>query len=125
MRKRILIVDDDNIVRRLYEMQIGMKDHEVQVTSAADGEEAIRSIDASQPDLLMLDLRLPKADGFAVLKHLHDNAYVFPVVIVTNYDNDEYRTRCEEYEIVHEYFLKRAVAIDELMVRLKFHLYGA
>ncbi len=123
MPKRILIVDDDNLLRNLYEMELELQDHDVQVVTASDGEEAMATIDASQPDVLLLDLRLPKADGFTVLKHLHDRQYSFPVLIVTNYDKDDYRELCLQFDIVHEYLLKQRVPIHELVEKLEGYLH--
>jgi CheY-like chemotaxis protein len=124
MTKRLLIVDDDAIVANLYAMEIEMRDELVEVTRAEDGLQAVAVIEKNRPDLILLDLRLPKADGFHVLKHLHDNAYDLPVLVLTNYDRDDYRAKCAEYAIVHEYLEKRLIGIHELMEKLRSYLDG-
>ncbi len=122
MSKRVLIVEDDDIITKLYEMELAMKGEDFRVSHAGDGLEAIASIERELPDLLLLDLRLPKADGFAVLKHLDERAYNFPVIVVTNYDKDEYRAQCKEYKMVLEYLLKRSIAIDTLIAKIGQYL---
>ena len=122
MSKRILIVEDDNIITQLYEMQLSLKDSDLRVSRAEDGIEAIESIEREHPDLLLLDLRLPKADGFTVLKHMHDRDYHFPVLVVTNYDRDSYREQCKQYDIVHEYLLKRAITIESVIDKIEQYL---
>lgn len=124
MSKRILIVDDDTVVLRLYEMEMELRDGDVQVDTAQDGLRAIEIIESSEHDVIVLDLRLPKADGFAVLQHLQDKGRETPVIVLTNYDKDEYRQKCAQYSIVHEYVQKRAIPIRELMEKLHGYLGG-
>lgn len=122
MGKRVLIVDDDNVLTKLIEMELEMKDHDLRVVSAEDGIEAIGFIDRDLPDLILLDLRVPKADGFAVLKHLHDRDHKSPVIVITNYDKEEYREQCREYSIVQEYLLKRSIALHDLVNKVQQYL---
>ena len=71
MTKRILIVDDEpNIVVSL-EFLIKREGYEVAV--AADGEAALRSIEEKQPDLVLLDIMLPKKNGFEVCQAIRAN----------------------------------------------------
>lgn len=65
-KKKILIVEDDFYIRDLYSIQAKLMNYEV--ITAADGEEAIANIRSHQPDLVLLDLMLPKVDGMTVLK---------------------------------------------------------
>ncbi|MBI1812770.1 response regulator [Candidatus Peregrinibacteria bacterium] len=122
MGKRILIVDDDQLLTKLYEFEIELQDHDVEVVTASDGIAAMESIDKNNPDLLLLDLRLPKADGFAILKHLHDRQYSFPVIVITNYDKESYREMCKKFEVVHEYLVKNSVEIHQLVEKLEGYL---
>jgi CheY-like chemotaxis protein len=65
---RILVVEDEDDVRRMLIRMAEFEGHEVK--GAADGAEAIRLIDAEGFDLIMLDLALPEVDGVTVAKHL-------------------------------------------------------
>ncbi|MBI3618748.1 response regulator [Candidatus Peregrinibacteria bacterium] len=122
MGKRILIVDDDQLLTKLYEFEIELQDHDVEVVTIGDGVAAMESIDKNNPDLLLLDLRLPKADGFTILKHLHDRQYSFPVLVVTNYDKESYREMCKEFKSVHEYLVKNSIEIHQLVEKLEQYL---
>ncbi len=71
MTKRILIVDDEpNIVVSL---EFLMKREGYEVAVAADGEAALRSIEEKQPDLVLLDIMLPKKNGFEVCQAIRAN----------------------------------------------------
>lgn len=120
MSKRVLIVDDDTLLTRFFEFEMAKNASQpMTVSSAEDGLEAISHIDRVCPDLLVLDIRLPKADGFAVLEHIKNKNYNFPVLILTNYDKDEYREKCRTYEMVLEYLLKRTMVPRELVRKIE------
>jgi len=82
--KRILLVDDDPVVLRMY--QEGLSHHRVQVDLAADGLAAINSLRASKPDVVVLDLMMPKLSGVDVLKFIRseENLEDLPVVVLSN-----------------------------------------
>jgi CheY-like chemotaxis protein len=98
MVKKALIVDDiafdAELTRRVLESC--RDEHEIVVVS--DGEEALRELDKAHDfDFVLLDLKLPKIDGFEVLKELSSKPYLseVPVVVLSNSRNDadELRTR--------------------------------
>jgi DNA-binding response OmpR family regulator len=69
--KKILIVDDEpNIVMAL---EFSLKKKGFEVLIARDGEEAIHVFDANHPKVVVLDVMMPKLDGFEVLKHINSN----------------------------------------------------
>jgi DNA-binding response OmpR family regulator len=71
MQKKILIADDEpNIVISL---EFLMKREGFQVVVATDGEAALRAVDAHAPDLILLDIMLPKKDGFEVCQQIRAN----------------------------------------------------
>ncbi len=82
-RGRLLVVDDDpqvvDLVRQLLEGE------PYEVMAAADGQEALEAIQQQQPDIVLLDLLMPRLDGFAVIEHLRqDPRYQqLPVIVLT------------------------------------------
>jgi DNA-binding response OmpR family regulator len=83
MTQRILAVDDEESVVRLLQIRLGALGYEV--TPAHDGEAALRSIAEAVPDLVLLDVMMPKMDGFEVLRRLKadpDTARI-PVIMLT------------------------------------------
>jgi len=67
-RCRVLAVDDDRVIRQLVEVNLELEDYEVD--SAADGAEALEKVKAFNPDLLVLDIMMPKLDGREVCRRL-------------------------------------------------------
>ncbi len=80
--KLVLIVDDDDSVRELIEFIV--KKEGFRVEKACDGEEALTKARAVNPDLILLDLMLPKFGGFEILRELQsDETGTIPIVIIT------------------------------------------
>ncbi len=80
--KLVLIVDDDESVRDLIEFIV--KKEGFRVEKAADGEEALSKARSVNPDLILLDLMLPKFGGFEILRELQsDETGTIPIVIIT------------------------------------------
>lgn len=105
MSPRILIVDDDQTISSLFSLDCESRNSDIIVSSAFSGDEGIEAIDRLQPQVLVLDLRMSKGDGFHVLDHLKSIGSTMPVVVVTNYKNEEYERRCTEYG-VRKYLVK-------------------
>ncbi|CAL8979904.1 Autoinducer 2 sensor kinase/phosphatase LuxQ [Rhodoplanes serenus] len=84
-RHRVLIVDDDETFRYVFRQLIG-GDSRFEVIEAADGESGVRRAREERPDLVLLDLQMPRMDGFTALRHLaedHRTADI-PVVVSTS-----------------------------------------
>ncbi|HBA60717.1 MAG TPA: hypothetical protein DCZ92_07840 [Elusimicrobia bacterium] len=80
--KLVLIVDDDDAVRDLIEFIV--KKEGFNIERAADGEEALKKARTVNPDLILLDLMLPKFGGFEILRELQgDDTGNIPIVIIT------------------------------------------
>ena len=87
---RVLVVDDHPVVRHgLLAILRFEPDIEV-VGDAADGAEAVRLILERQPDVVLLDLRLPELSGIEVMRHVHGLAPRTRFLVLTTYDTDEY-----------------------------------
>lgn len=67
-RKRILVVDDEIYIVHILEFTLTMEGYEV--LTAADGEEAMRRLEQDRPDLVVLDIMMPKLDGYEVLRRI-------------------------------------------------------
>lgn len=94
MEKRIqvLLIEDDTAIADLYGGRLSRDGYEVAV--AHDGEEGLEMARAELPNLILLDLRLPKVDGLTVLRELRSTpaCAAVPVVILTNYDEPDLRS---------------------------------
>jgi CheY-like chemotaxis protein len=81
MKKRVLVVDDDGAVRDSLKNLLLESGYEVSL--AADGEDAEQRLATEQIDLLLLDLEMPRRDGWDVFEKLSDNDQAMPVIIIT------------------------------------------
>jgi DNA-binding NarL/FixJ family response regulator len=117
MTKRVLIADDDAMLLQLLRMEFEQRESAVDLVTAENGTEAIEAIDSVRPSVLILDLRMPKGDGFSVLEHIQKAKYDFPVIVLTNYNKPEYRERCTHLG-VHEYIVKSEMRFSQIMGKL-------
>ena len=94
---KILVVDDDPDIREA--ITAVLEAHSYQVVTASDGEGGLDKLKEERPDLMILDLLMPKMDGFGVLKELQDprrSKYSkIPVLILTSVREDASRRRYE------------------------------
>ncbi len=92
---KVLIADDSEAVREgLSEMISEVPGVKIS-GQAKDGQEAIRLIEETMPDVVVLDIRMPKGSGIDVLKYIRNGLQPKPLVIVlTNYPYPRYRNKC-------------------------------
>ncbi len=77
----ILVVDDEPDVRELFNITLTMAGFQTQ--TAKDGQEAVSRVsEGTAPDLILLDLMMPRLDGFGVLKHIRENMLETPVRVL-------------------------------------------
>ena len=91
---RILIADDHTIVREGLGVIISMQKDMLVVGQAGDGEETIVLYAKYKPDVVLLDLRMPKKDGFQVVSELMARDPKARIIIITTYSGDEDIRRC-------------------------------
>lgn len=81
-KKLVLVVDDDEGVRELMQYLVTREGFRVEL--AGDGEEALRRVEALSPDLILLDLMLPRYGGFELLRQLQASGLArIPIIVVT------------------------------------------
>ena len=87
---RVLLVDDEELVRSGLRLILGTEPDLDVVAEAADGEQALALAERHQPDVVMLDIRMPGLDGIEVARRLAASGSPARVVVLTTFDNDEY-----------------------------------
>jgi two-component system, NtrC family, response regulator AtoC len=85
MSKRVLIVDDEKNMRWVLKEALSSEGFEV--AEAADGEEALAAITEQEPDVMVLDHRMPGKDGMEVLRTVRGKGMQFPVIMLTAHGN--------------------------------------
>lgn len=114
--KTVMVVEDDNFLSDAYRVKFENSGYEV--SHAADGESAFKMIKQNPPDVIILDLLLPKMDGFEVLQKIKatDELSKIPVLIATNYPEKENLARAKEFG-ADDLFIKSEIAISDLIDR--------
>jgi len=86
--RTVLIVDDDAMLLRLYELEIETWGMDLAVRKASNGFDALMSIGQARPDILVSDLRMPGMDGFGMIRSLRDNPATasMPMVVISGMD---------------------------------------
>lgn len=123
MPAKILIVDDDPDMRDALTIILESQDYEIVI--AQDGLEALAALKAEKPDLMLLDLLMPKMDGFAVLKELQDRRWDkyrnIPIVVLSSVREEASRRRYEletALELKVDDYVEKPVAPDVLLKRV-------
>lgn len=80
---KILIVDDEEHIRVLYQMELGDEGYEV--ATAADGHELMERIEGEKPDLIVLDIRMEECNGLDLLQEIRNRFFSLPVILCSAY----------------------------------------
>ncbi|OGZ17678.1 MAG: hypothetical protein A2Z78_00355 [Candidatus Nealsonbacteria bacterium RBG_13_36_15] len=119
--KKILIVEDEKILAEMYKDKFTQEGY--QVVSALTSEEGITLAKKEKPDLILLDILLPKENGVGFLKRLKETKEIsqIPVVAFSNYDEPKTRKEAENLG-VEAYLLKTDFTPQDLVKKIKEYL---
>ncbi len=117
-KPHILIIEDDPYILRVYERKFQQEGF--QITTARDGADGVEKLQANPPDVILLDLVMPKKDGFEFIRDLkrlfpHKN---IPVVVLTNLGQEHDVQRAEHLGI-SSYLLKSNMSIQDVFERVR------
>lgn len=114
----IVIVEDDAFLRRLYELKFTEKNFQVKV--AEDGEAGLELIKTQMPSVVLLDIELPKLDGFSVLRELkaNDVTKAIPVLMLTNSSTQEAIDKARSLGAV-DYIIKAHFLPSEVVAKVE------
>lgn len=115
--KKILVVDDEKPISDIMKFNLTKEGYEVHV--AADGEEALQKVDEVHPDLILLDLMLPKMDGLEVARQVRKN-YDMPIIMVTAKDSE--LDKVLGLELGADDYVTKPFSNRELVARVKANL---
>ncbi len=117
---KILLAEDDLFLSSLLKNRL--QNEGMEITLAEDGEEVLHILKSIKPDLILLDLILPKKSGFEVLEEIASDPqmqlYELPVFIISNLGQPEDISRGQQLGAI-EYFVKAKTSIDELVQKIK------
>ncbi len=113
LKATVLAVDDEPRVLKL--LKANLESSGYKVVTAEDGEQAVRLVESEGPDLVILDLMLPKIDGYAVCRHIREFSAV-PVIMLT--------ARSAQVDLIHGFevgaddYLTKPFSVTELLMRV-------
>ncbi len=118
--KKVLVVEDDGLLRKLISDRLRTMGFDVY--QAEDGQEALDLILDKIPDLILLDLLIPKIDGFTVLGKIRDypdqKVATIPVMVLSNLWSDKDILRVKNLKI-NEYFVKAQTDLEEVFKKVQ------
>ena len=117
-QKTVLVVEDDTFLAQLLTNRLQRAG--LTVTRAGDGEEALRILKNTKPDLILLDIILPKKSGFEVMEEIQKDPLLkrAPIVIISNLGQDEDMARGRQLGAI-EYYVKAQTSIEDLVNKVQ------
>ena len=114
--KKILIAEDEKPMARALELKLKSAGFDVKVVG--DGEEALVEIVKGAYDLVLLDIMMPKKDGFVVLEEAKSRGNLTPIIISSNLSQNEDIEKAKQLGAV-DYYVKSDITISEIIERIK------
>lgn len=120
---KVAIIEDEEILLKVLKEKFEKSGFEV--STAADGEQAIEVVKGVKPDMVLLDLVLPKKDGYAVLTELKADPELraIPVIVLSNLGQDEEIKRALQLGAA-DYLVKTQHPINEVVEKVNSYLSG-
>lgn len=114
---KVLIADDQELIRESLRIVLDSKEEISVVGTAQNGQEVMQKIREVKPDVILMDIRMPKMDGVQCTKIIKENEPEIKIIILTTFDDDEYVYNALRYG-ASGYMLK-GVSMDELENAIK------
>lgn len=114
MKRRVLIADDEKNMRWVLRQALEAEDYEV--VEAADGKETLSAVGEQEPDIVVLDHKMPAPDGMEVLRRLRAKGHRFPVIMLTAHGNVQ--TAVEAMKAGASEYLTKPFDLDELKLAI-------
>ncbi|MCP4368006.1 MAG: response regulator [Deltaproteobacteria bacterium] len=120
VKEKILVVDDNlNNLQLLVNM---LTENSYEILAAANGSTALMIADANPPDLILLDVRMPKIDGYEVCRQLKENSKTKDIPIIFISALDEVFERVKGFELGAVDYIAKPIQIEEVLARVRTHL---
>jgi DNA-binding response OmpR family regulator len=115
---KVLIIEDDQRINKVYNLKLAMDG--IETATAIDGEEGLRKVYSENPDLILLDLMLPKKSGFEILKEIKTNPKTkdIPVMILSNLAQEKEKEEGLALGAI-DYIVKSNISIQQIMEKIK------
>lgn len=121
MAHKILLIEDEKMLAEMYQTKFTTDGYDIDL--AFDGEEGLKAAKAEKPEVILLDIILPKLDGFLVLKELKNDPSTkkIPVILLSNLGQDEDIKKGKKLG-ADDYFIKANHTPAEIVEKVKYLL---
>lgn len=121
MAKVVLMIEDDPLIVKIYSTRLKADGYEVY--SAENGEDGLKLLSEKKPDLIILDVMMPRIDGFGVLSRIMADEQMksIPVLVYSNLAADEEIVRAKSMG-AREFIVKADVSPTEMVAKIKQYL---
>lgn len=117
MGRKVLVVDDEKSISEILKFNLEKEGYEVSV--ASDGEEAVQKAYQIEPEIILLDVMLPKMDGFQVCKKIREN-FSMPIIMLTA--KEEEVDKILGLELGADDYITKPFSMTEFVARINAHL---
>ncbi|SFS43672.1 response regulator transcription factor [Paenibacillus sp. 453mf] len=115
MRSKILIIDDDDKIISMLRRGLAFEGYDV--LTASNGAEGLQKMLEVEPDVVVLDVMMPKVDGFEVCRRLREGGSSVPILMLTA--KDEIEQRVKGLDLGADDYLVKPFALEELLARVR------
>lgn len=109
---KVLVADDQELIRQSLKIVLDSKEGIEVIDAVSDGQEVIQSVRKEKPDVILMDIRMPKLDGVQCTQIIKENYPQIKIIILTTFDDDEYVYNALKYGASG--YLLKGVSMDEL-----------
>lgn len=114
---KVLLIEDDRFFRQFYATKL--KEQNIEIETAEDGEQGLLKMKITKPDIVLLDLIMPKKDGFSVLKQRYKNSKLkkIPVIVLSTLGQEQDVEMAKELG-ANDYINKSFFNFDLVMAKI-------
>lgn len=112
----VLIVEDSNLYRQILKETLCYRFPQIGIAEAKDGEEALKKVMTSPPDIIFMDIKLPGETGLELTRRIKSQFPTTKIIILTSYDLPEYREAAMRYQA--NYFLAKGTTTKDQIIDL-------
>ncbi|MFH1412518.1 MAG: response regulator [bacterium] len=115
-KKKVLIVEDDISMSKALSFSLAQEGFDIK--TIFNGENVVSKVNEENFDLILLDLVMPKVDGWQVFQDVHDNNITTPIMVISNLGQEHHIKRAKDLGAV-DYFIKSTSSLADIIEKIK------